>query len=410
MHGHAQGESNGTQRASNDRLRIILFCKSLVNVGGAERLLLKEWEYLSAAGHDVSVVTYDVDERALYGMRQRLGQSLVQCRGRSWTSRLFRFLNYVRSSRCDLVIVSGGMVDMGLVRFFHAVRIIYHHHQPLSMTFNDFLKYAYRHRDKFDYICGRNPDAATVFPLQRRSRPWTRRLFDEVRTFLFQYAADRADAILVFSDYAREETERYFRSPVVVNAAAFDTGFVETQRAIDPFPKPPGETIFLVVARLDRNKRVDTAIDAFAIASESLPQARLYIAGTGPERDRLADKIHAHGIEERCTLLNFVPQEALDRWYRTADCFVSLDWADFRLTALEALAAGTPIIITDEVPADPALLDTGYVQTSPPHPQPLANKMIALADGDQDRDLSALDAALRGYTWDAYFNRMMALF
>ena len=51
-----------------------------------------------------------------------------------------------------------------------------------------------------------------------------------------------------------------------------------------------GEPKVLYVGRLSREKSLDALIDAFALASPSVPEARLVIVGTGPYAQPLATR------------------------------------------------------------------------------------------------------------------------
>jgi teichuronic acid biosynthesis glycosyltransferase TuaC len=76
-----------------------------------------------------------------------------------------------------------------------------------------------------------------------------------------------------------------------------------------------------------------------------LPGFELIIAGEGPERDRLAALIAAHGLGDRVRLLGPLPHTDLPALYGAADASVLASsregWAN---VLLESMACGTPVV------------------------------------------------------------------
>ena len=90
---------------------------------------------------------------------------------------------------------------------------------------------------------------------------------------------------------------------------------------------------------------LDIAIEALARLPTRL-DSRLLIAGTGPERQRLERLAYERDLGDRVVFLGRVPDDELPRLYRQADACVvpSRELEGFGYVALEALAAGTPVI------------------------------------------------------------------
>ncbi len=91
-----------------------------------------------------------------------------------------------------------------------------------------------------------------------------------------------------------------------------------------------------------------------------LPDVRLMIAGSGPERKKLELMAQNVGVSDRVTFLGPLPQESLRDFYGAADALIlassSEGWAN---VLLEAMACGTPVIAsnvggTSEVVRSPA--------------------------------------------------------
>ncbi|MEO8430968.1 MAG: glycosyltransferase family 4 protein [Acidobacteriota bacterium] len=97
----------------------------------------------------------------------------------------------------------------------------------------------------------------------------------------------------------------------------------------------------LCVAHLYPRKDIATLLDALA----RLPDARLRVVGSGPERGRLESRAHALGLGGRAVFLGHLPFARLAEEYRRASifCLPSRQEA-FGIVFLEAMAAGLPIV------------------------------------------------------------------
>ena len=110
------------------------------------------------------------------------------------------------------------------------------------------------------------------------------------------------------------------------------------------------DRLALFVGTLLNRRRLPHLVDAFAVATADLPDARLVIVGTDrtwPPQDlpALAARL---GIANRLDLRNYVNDTELAALYARASVFVFLsEYEGFGLTPLEALAAGVPIVVLD---------------------------------------------------------------
>ncbi|MCM2394835.1 glycosyltransferase family 1 protein [Rhizobium sp. S95] len=115
-----------------------------------------------------------------------------------------------------------------------------------------------------------------------------------------------------------------------------------------------GKTV-LALGRLATNKGYDLLIDGFSVLAERVPEARLRLALGGENMDaqeaailqKLKDQIAELGLSDRVEFSSFIPDEDLPDYYRAADLFVlSSRYEPFGMTAVEAMASGTPTVVT----------------------------------------------------------------
>ena len=113
--------------------------------------------------------------------------------------------------------------------------------------------------------------------------------------------------------------------------------------------------VVLALGRLARNKGYDLLIESFPLVLAREPEAMLYLAVGGsaqnPGEQKILDELKAQatalGISERVVFGGFVSDNDLADYYRGADVFVlSSRYEPFGMTAIEAMACGTPTVVT----------------------------------------------------------------
>ncbi|WP_376870732.1 glycosyltransferase family 4 protein [Albirhodobacter sp. R86504] len=111
---------------------------------------------------------------------------------------------------------------------------------------------------------------------------------------------------------------------------------------------PEDRPIVVAVRRLVPRMGLETLIDAAAVLSKRHSDFLIKIAGKGRLAESLQARITALGLENNVELLGFVPDEDLPHAYRAADLSIvpTQSLEGFGLIALEALAAGTPVLVS----------------------------------------------------------------
>jgi mannosylfructose-phosphate synthase len=113
--------------------------------------------------------------------------------------------------------------------------------------------------------------------------------------------------------------------------------------------------VVLALGRLARNKGYDLLIEAFGLVAQRHPNAVLHLAIGGEGSSELERKIlgelrelAAKSVDpERIKFDSFISEENLPDFYRAADIFVlSSRYEPFGMTAIEAMASGTPTVVT----------------------------------------------------------------
>jgi mannosylfructose-phosphate synthase len=113
--------------------------------------------------------------------------------------------------------------------------------------------------------------------------------------------------------------------------------------------------VILALGRLARNKGYDLLIEGFALVAARWPDAVLHLAVGGaemnPHEQKLLAELHAQadasGYGDRIHFGSFIADDELSDYYRAADMFVLCSrYEPFGMTAIEAMASGTPTVVT----------------------------------------------------------------
>jgi len=172
---------------------------------------------------------------------------------------------------------------------------------------------------------------------------------------LERFAYRRADRFIVLSNAFAELLMREYG--VAHDRIRIVPGSVDLDRFTDRFSKdaaraalrwPADRPILLAIRRLIARVGLDRLVEAMKAVKQAVPEVLLYIAGRGPLAGALRKQIAEAGLEDNVHLLGFLPDEDLPAAYRAADINVVPTAAleGFGLTAAEALAAGTPSMVT----------------------------------------------------------------
>jgi len=113
-----------------------------------------------------------------------------------------------------------------------------------------------------------------------------------------------------------------------------------------------GRRIVLFLSRFDRKKGLDLLLNAFVAVRHSHPDAVLVLAGDGDPAltAELRAQTNSLGIAADVLWTGFLHSD--EKWAAMADAdlFVLPSYSEnFGIAAIEAMAAGLPVVITDQV-------------------------------------------------------------
>jgi L-malate glycosyltransferase len=163
------------------------------------------------------------------------------------------------------------------------------------------------------------------------------------------FSINQSDAITAVSQNLRDETFTHFKIEKNIEVIH---NFVDVQRfsrkPIDAFKKviaPNGERVLLHASNFRKIKRVEDVVLIFNEVLKHIPSKLLFV-GDGPERATAEQLCRQLGV---CDDVRFVgKQEQMEDILAIADLFLlTSEYESFGLAALEAMAAGVPVVSTN---------------------------------------------------------------
>lgn len=165
--------------------------------------------------------------------------------------------------------------------------------------------------------------------------------------------------------------ERITFIPNGVNASAFATARTPTKICR-----------FLFLGRIEPLKGIFELLEAFKAVAGRHAEARLTVAGEGPSRATLEERVRAAGLTHAVEFAGLVPYERLGELFGRVDCLVLPSYTEaMPLSLLEAAVHRVPIIVTDV--GDVAEFLAGNARIVPPRDvAALTGAMMAAVEGE----------------------------
>jgi glycosyltransferase involved in cell wall biosynthesis len=194
---------------------------------------------------------------------------------------------------------------------------------------------------------------------------WLKRIYHR---FLGREMVEGASLVVATAEQERRElvSGGIAKEKILLRRNGVDSPSVLPERGSfrEEFEIPANAKLVLFLGRLSEKKSPDLLLKAFAGATGSGPgrERRADLAFVGPDetgmKARLAKMAKSLGLGERVHFSDALEGEAKWQAYRDADIFVLPSQNEnFGNTAAEAVAAGTPVIVTDQCGIAPLLED-----------------------------------------------------
>jgi glycosyltransferase involved in cell wall biosynthesis len=299
---------------SNPKVAIV--CDWLSGTGGAERVVLE----LHKMFPDAPIYTsqYNRDPKIWYGDKWFADADVRTLWLQRLPKSLKKFLPILRArafsrldlSEYDLVISSSG-AEAKAVKTAPQAKHVCYCHAPTHYYWNRYDEYI------------ENPGFGIFNFLARLS---LRLLVGPMRRWDYR-AAQKPDYFIANSTYTKKQIKKYYgRDSKVIHPPVDIERFKSKSKVI--------KNGFLIAGRQTPYKRFDLAVAA--CTKLNVP---LTVIGNGPEHNKLVNM-----AGPRVTFLNKIPDKDMPHYFQRASAFIFPGIDDFGIVAVEALAAGTPVI------------------------------------------------------------------
>ena len=226
-------------------------------------------------------------------------------------------------------------------------------------------------------------------------KPLARRLADAAN----RRTAAGYDTVLCTTRFAREEFDRIGAANVMTVPLGVDLDMFHPRRHCARTRgrwAAPGQTLLVHCGRLSVEKRADRSIDALAALRDSGVDARLLIVGDGPLRARLQRQAARLPVD----FTGFVESRST-----VATLLASADVAlapgpheTFGLAALEALACGTPAVVS-RTSALTEILTSDSGASADNDPQAIAGAVSAVMNRPEPQRRFGARRRAENFTW-----------
>lgn len=381
--------------------------------GGAKRVTAEHLRRLSAR-HDVTLFTLDSADRAFAGtdaleIKTEIEVYKPAAYLRTPFGRLNPIVGMNNVKRMDAVCQRvAGKIDAGGfdVVLAHPCQVT---QAPLILNWLKTPALYYCHelpRRLYE------PDIQRPYNMRSARRifidrfdPFKDRVFDVMREWDYN-AATKAARIVANSQFTRANAERAYRRAVEVCPPGVDTDAF--------YPRShPRETFVLSVGALTPSKGFDFIIQAVgAIRADQRPEVVIISNYQEPQELAYLRELAAQG-QVRVTFKAGVSEDELHEAYARAGCMAYAPVREpFGLAALEAMAAGVPVVAVNEGGVRETIVDGVTGVLAPRNAAQFGQRVLDVLRNPQRAERYATAArkhVLSRFNWDAHMQTLEAM-
>jgi len=368
-------------------LRVAILYSHLKELGGAERVILKQVELFHQKGYDAECFFAYVDKNL------RKETSNPHCYTKSF------FTPLIPNNSAARIILSMPLAPLTLQRFNGEDILICHGYGPAPWI--GYLNKKFSGKKYVSYI---HSPPRFLYLDQKEKTLWR---FNDVRKMIFRLSkiagpilkeldylgVTNSDAVLANSYFTAKRIRSIYGISAKVCYPPVDTETFKIldEKVVKEFRKEHAWPLVLSTGRIVAVKRWEWLLEIMGRIVKDFPSALLVITGEISKENKtyitkllkLSKKLR---IEKNVKFLGFKSQGELVKLYNAADVYVySVPREDFGLGPVEAMACGTPSVVWDDGggPCETVINgETGF-RAKPYDTQDFAEKTLKVVEIDK---------------------------
>ncbi len=380
------------------------------DTGGQVVYVLELSKALSKRGIDVDIYTrwFDESKQMIESVPSFSNLRIIRIPAGPWEfipkEELYELLpalannmiDFIQKNRLEYDLFHGHYVDAGVV----AVNVAKTLHRPVFFTSHSLGAW------KRQLMNGFSKEMEEKYRFEQRIR-------EELKVFQAingQTATTQAQLQIMKSLY-NFHSENTMIIPPGVDIESFHPG------------KTPDMSLFqadyiFCLSRIDENKGHEALLEAFNSVCRMLPEIHLVIGGGSPNPkpreaqllNKLEQIIDKKRMRDRVHLIGYIPDEKMQPFYQQARLFVlPSTFEPFGMTALEAMACGTPSIVSKFAGVSEFLSDNvDSIVVNPTDKEEFAHAILKLLNDRHQAERigrEGLKHVRENFSWDAIAER-----
>jgi len=378
--------------------RVVLYSRKIINPGGAERLLFEEYKYLKTHNIAVKVFTFELDNNALFN--NKVEDIEVIHTGGVIKNYILNLRRSLKRFKPDIVIASQSCPILYCALLLTGIPYVMHIHSSIFWFPDNLIKFSLIFRRAMKRVKSLSPGHKEfICPPPRFS------LFEKLKIMIagliYYLSVKKAKEIFVLTEKMKKEIKLIYGIDSTVITGGLSREYLNGERIPDAKERLglSGKKIILNVNRLDPVKRIDLLIKVFKVLSKEDRELFLLIVGVGPEEEKLKELVHTEKLTDRVRFDGFVDDKKLKVYYSACDVYVATSWADFSLSAYEALAFGNKVVWSSEM--DENLIKNEQVFVA----EPTLHSFVEVTRKALNTTVNP-NIDLRDYLWDNYCRKI----
>lgn len=174
------------------------------------------------------------------------------------------------------------------------------------------------------------------------------------------------------------------------------------------------DSSILFLANLEQRKGIFTLLDAFEKVVEVLPFCQLIIAGGGAALTKVEQRISTMSCRSQISLLGRVERNQVPELMRQCTVFCLPSYGEpFGMSALEAMACGKPVVVTDAGGLAYLVSEQGGRKVPPRDVNALANALVEIVSSPELQIKMAnynRQVVEEQYSWNHVIERLESIY